>query len=89
MTTHLALAYAPNCTVNAVAPGLILPPPGKDQSYLEALAETVPLRRHGCPEDIAAAVLFLLKSDFITGEVIFVDGGRHLAESGSVSDRCQ
>ncbi len=84
MTTHLALAYAPHITVNAVAPGLILPPPGQDEAYLEALAETVPLRRHGGPEDIAAAVVFLLKSDFITGEVIFVDGGRHLAEGVSV-----
>lgn len=89
MTTHLALAYAPNFTVNAVAPGLILPPPGRDEEYLDALAQTVPLRRHGSPEDVAAAVLFLLKSDFITGEVVFVDGGRHLRESVSVSSQCQ
>jgi NAD(P)-dependent dehydrogenase (short-subunit alcohol dehydrogenase family) len=85
MTAHLALAYAPDFTVNGVAPGLILPPAGRDESYLDALADTVPLRRHGYPEDIAAAVIFLLKSSFITGEVIFVDGGRHLGESVSVS----
>jgi NAD(P)-dependent dehydrogenase (short-subunit alcohol dehydrogenase family) len=81
MTSPLALAYAPAFTVNGVAPGLILPPPGGDESYLEALTHTVPLRRHGDPEDIAAAVVFLLKSPFITGEVIFVDGGRHLRET--------
>ncbi len=80
MTSHLALTYAPGITVNGVAPGLILPPPGQDDSYLEALVHTVPLRRHGAPEDIAAAAVFLLKSPFITGEVIFVDGGRHLEE---------
>jgi pteridine reductase len=78
MTRHLALTYAPGITVNGVAPGLILPPPGRDHSYLDALANTVPLQRHGDPEDIAAATVFLLKSRFITGEVVFVDGGAHL-----------
>ncbi|HOM70688.1 MAG TPA: SDR family oxidoreductase [Armatimonadota bacterium] len=79
-TRYTALAYAPDITVNAVAPGLILPPPGKDQSYLDRLVGTVPLKRHGEAEDIAEAVVFLAKSSFITGEVIHVDGGRHLKE---------
>jgi len=79
-TRYTALAYAPDITVNAVAPGLILPPPGKDQSYLDRLVGTVPLKRHGEAEDIAEAVVFLAKSSFITGEVIYVDGGRHLKE---------
>ncbi|HOK55087.1 MAG TPA: SDR family oxidoreductase, partial [Armatimonadota bacterium] len=69
-TRYTALAYAPDITVNAVAPGLILPPPGKDQSYLDRLVGTVPLKRHGEAEDIAEAVVFLAKSSFITGEVI-------------------
>jgi pteridine reductase len=80
LTRMMALEYAPGITVNAVAPGLILPPPGKDQHYLDERAQTVPLRRHGGPQDIAAAVVFLVKSEFLTGEVIFVDGGRHLYE---------
>lgn len=80
LTRMMALEYAPNITVNGVAPGLILPPPGKDMSYLEQLRDTVPLKRHGGPQDIADAILFLLRNDFITGEVIFVDGGRHLQE---------
>ena len=67
-------------TVNGVAPGLILPPPGEDESYIERLTHTVPLKRHGSPEDIAEAVVYLLKSDFVTGETIAVDGGRHLKE---------
>lgn len=80
LTRMSALRYAPNVTVNAVAPGLILPPPGKDESYLNALANTVPMRKHGTPQDIADAVLFLATSSFITGQVIYVDGGRHLRE---------
>ncbi|HUI68075.1 MAG TPA: SDR family oxidoreductase [Nitrospirota bacterium] len=83
LTRMCALVFAPGITVNAVAPGLILPPPGKDESYLEQLSHAVPLRRHGGPEDIADTVLYLLKSDFVTGQIIFVDGGRHLLEDGN------
>jgi len=80
LTKMTALEFAPGITVNGIAPGLILPPPGKDISYLDELANTVPLKRHGGPEDIVEAALFLLRSDFITGQVINVDGGRHLME---------
>lgn len=79
-TRMCALEFAPGITVNGVAPGLILPPAGKDERYLDALAHTVPLQRHGDPEGVAEAILYLLKSPFITGNVIYVDGGRHLLE---------
>jgi pteridine reductase len=79
MTQALALALAPNIQVNAIAPGAILPPPGKDQAYLDQLAERIPLRRTGSPEEIGRALIYLLKSDFVTGETIFVTGGEHLA----------
>ena len=78
LTKMTAVAFAPDITVNGVAPGLILPPPGEDDSYLDRLTHTVPLKRHGEPADVAQAVIYLLKSDFVTGEVIRVDGGRHL-----------
>lgn len=78
LTKMMALEFAPRVRVNAVAPGLILPPPGKDEAYLRRLIHTNPLRRIGSPEGVAAAVLFLLRSDFLTGQVIYVDGGRHL-----------
>ena len=58
--------------------GLVLPPPGKDERYLARLAESVPLRRHGSADDVAEAVVFLVRSAFVTGQVIFVDGGSHL-----------
>ena len=78
LTRMTALEFAPGITVNGVSPGLILPPPGKDEGYLDGLAHNLPLRRHGGPEDVAAAVIYLLKNDFLTGTVINVDGGRHL-----------
>ena len=78
MTHSLALALAPNIQVNAIAPGLILPPPGHDQAYLESKATQVPAQRIGSPEEIAHALLFLLHSDFVTGELVHVTGGEHL-----------
>jgi len=78
MTKSLALALAPNIQVNAIAPGMILPPPGADPSYLERHAGQIPAQRVGSPQEIAKALLFLLRSDFVTGELIFVTGGQHL-----------
>jgi NAD(P)-dependent dehydrogenase (short-subunit alcohol dehydrogenase family) len=77
-TNMMALEYAPGITVNGVSPGLILPPPGKDMSYIERLKDSIPLKKVGDPAQVVDAVLFLLKNDFITGQVIAVDGGRHL-----------
>lgn len=78
MTQSLALALAPNIRVNAIAPGAILPPPDKDQAYLDRLAATIPAQRVGSPAEVAKALLFLLESDFVTGELVFVTGGEHL-----------
>jgi pteridine reductase len=80
LTRMCALEFAPSITVNGVAPGLILPPAGKDDHYLGQLAQTVPLKHHGRPQDVADAILYLLKSDFVTGQIIYPDGGRHLLE---------
>jgi hypothetical protein len=78
LTRIMAAEFAPKIQVNAIASGLILPPEGKDESYLASLAHTNPMQRYGGPRDITEAVLFLLRSTFITGQVIHVDGGRHL-----------
>lgn len=80
LTRMTALHYAPDIRVNGVAPGLILPPEGEDQSYLENRRNRVPLRRFGDPSQIAQTVEFLLVNDFVTGQVIFIDGGRHLLQ---------
>ena len=78
MTQSLALGLAPNIRVNAIAPGAILPPPDGDQAYLEQLAQAIPARRVGSPAEVAKALLFLLESDFVTGELVYVTGGEHL-----------
>jgi pteridine reductase len=78
MTQGLALALAPNIQVNAIAPGAILPPPGKDQAYLDQLAQAIPAGKVGSPAEIAGTLIYLLKSDFVTGQTIFVTGGEHL-----------
>jgi pteridine reductase len=78
LTRILALELAPGIQVNAIAPGLILPPPGQDDQYLINLTHTNPLQRHGGPADITEALLFLVQSRFITGQILYIDGGRHL-----------
>jgi NAD(P)-dependent dehydrogenase (short-subunit alcohol dehydrogenase family) len=77
-TRLLAQELGPRIRVNAVAPGTILPPPGANQAYLEQLAESIPLRRPGTPQDVADAVVFLATAGFITGEVLSVTGGQDL-----------
>ncbi len=77
-TKILATELAPDFRVNAVAPGLVLGPSGKGETYLKDLADTVPLQGYSGPEAVVEAVLFLLRSAFITGQTIYIDGGRHL-----------
>jgi NAD(P)-dependent dehydrogenase (short-subunit alcohol dehydrogenase family) len=78
LTFALARDLGPNFRVNAVAPGLVLAREGKDGKFFERRAQALPLGRTGSPEDIAAAVSYLMRSDFVTGEIIRVDGGDHL-----------
>ena len=69
---------AHDITVNAIAPGPILAPPETTQQEHEAVEKNTPLGRWGGEAEIAKAVLFLCESDFVTGETIRVDGGRHI-----------
>jgi NAD(P)-dependent dehydrogenase (short-subunit alcohol dehydrogenase family) len=79
LTEALALELAEEqILVNAVAPGPILAPPETGDAELKAVEEATPLGRWGGESEIAAAVLFLLDSGFVTGETIRVDGGRHV-----------
>jgi NAD(P)-dependent dehydrogenase (short-subunit alcohol dehydrogenase family) len=77
LTKTLALSLAPDITVNAIAPGAILPPDDWPKSALDHLTSTTPLQRLGAPSDITTAILYLLEGgDYVTGQTLVVDGGR-------------
>jgi NAD(P)-dependent dehydrogenase (short-subunit alcohol dehydrogenase family) len=79
LTESLALELAAdNILVNAIAPGPIVPPPATTDREMKAIEDATPLGRWGGAPEIARAIVGLLDSDFITGETIRVDGGRHL-----------
>ena len=80
LTEALALELAADqILVNAIAPGPILAPPGTSADEHAAVEKATPLGKWGGPGEIAKVVLALLDSDFITGETIRVDGGRHVS----------
>ena len=74
----LAKSYAPHIQVNAIAPGPILFPENYTEQQKKAAIERTLLKREGSPQDIVNAVVFLIENDYITGELIHVDGGRHI-----------
>jgi NAD(P)-dependent dehydrogenase (short-subunit alcohol dehydrogenase family) len=76
LTIGLARALAPEVQVNAIAPGTVLPPPDHAEMDLSESVERSLLKRIGLAEDIVQAVEYLLKSDFVTGTILPVDGGR-------------
>lgn len=78
MTEMMAVEFAPHIRVNGIAPDLILSPEGKDESYIRKRSHRNLLNRSGKLSDITDAVLFLLSNTFITGEVLFIDGGQNL-----------
>lgn len=81
LTRQLALELAPNVRVNAVAPGPVLPPPGVKGSRLEKGAKGTLLGHWGSPHDVSRAVKYLLEADYVTGDVITVDGGERYGHS--------
>jgi len=79
LTRILARSLAPEVTVNAIAPGAVLVPSDYSDAERTRLAETTPLMRLGTPDDAVQALLYLLEhGDFVTGDVLVVDGGRVL-----------
>ncbi len=78
MTRAMARALAPDVRVNAIAPGAVLLPDDWDDATRAHFAATTPLRRIGSPADVVEAVMYLLRSDYVTGGTLLVDGGRHV-----------
>jgi len=83
-TRLAALEFAPRLRVNGVAPGAVLPPPGREDQayYLDKHGGRAPLTHRCAPEDIAAAVLYLFTAPAVTGQILFIDGGQHLLGNG-------
>ena len=79
LTRVQARALAPAIRVNAVAPGAVLAPPSWSEQMWVRLAAVSPLQRNGSPRDVLDAVLYLARASFVTGQTLYVDGGRHLA----------
>jgi NAD(P)-dependent dehydrogenase (short-subunit alcohol dehydrogenase family) len=79
MTRQFALELAPAVRVNAVAPGPVLPPPDYSEEKIKRTAGKTLLNRWGTAEDVAHAVRFFIEADYITGDVIAVDGGQRFA----------
>ena len=81
-TKIAAKELGPNFRVNAIAPGIILPPPEiavqKGTAYMMEKAQNIPLKTFGDVEQIANTLQFFIENKFITGQTIFVDGGEHL-----------
>jgi NAD(P)-dependent dehydrogenase (short-subunit alcohol dehydrogenase family) len=81
-TQSLALELAPTIRANAIAPGLIEPPPGRSQKQIEASTKRNLLQRWSGGEAVAHAVRYLIEAEFVTGEVLTVDGGERFVAKG-------
>ncbi|HEX8692095.1 MAG TPA: SDR family oxidoreductase [Longimicrobium sp.] len=78
LTKVAARSLAPEVRVVGIAPGTVLPPEDMSEEEVAGLARTTPLKRNGSPGDVTTALLYLLRADFVTGDVLVVDGGRML-----------
>ncbi len=78
LTRMMALEFAPGIRVNAIAPGIIIPDNSDNEGIINKLKKGNPLNRIGMLYEVTNSVLFLLENSFITGQVIYVDGGRNL-----------
>jgi pteridine reductase len=78
LTQAAALALAPAIRVNAIAPGPVLKPPDWTDERWDKLRSATPLDRLGSPQDVVDAALYLIRAEYVTGQVLVVDGGRVL-----------
>jgi len=78
LTRMAAVELAPGIRVNGIAPGPILPPPGQKDGQLQKRAASLPLQKAGTIDDILRGIDYLIHSPFVTGEILYIDGGQHL-----------
>lgn len=78
MTKMAALEFGPNIRINAIAPGLTLPPEEKGEEYLWKLSKNIAMKRPGGLEPILKSLDFIMNNDYLTGQLLFCDGGENL-----------
>ena len=77
-----ALEYAPNIRVNGIAPGVTLPGDTRTDDYIRWRLEGIPLQKQGRDQNLKAALSYLVQNDFVTGQILFVDGGESINQVG-------
>lgn len=81
LTQMAALEFAPDIRINAIAPGVTLAPEDKDENYLLNLAQNIPMKKPGGINPILRSVDFILENDYLTGQLIYADGGENLGRN--------
>ncbi len=84
LTKMAALEFAPEIRVNAIAPGVTLPPAGEDKNYLNKLAQNIPMKKPGGVEPILKSINYILENNYLTGQLLFADGGENLGAPPSL-----
>ena len=82
LTKLQALEFAPSIRVNGVAPGVVLPASSRSEQYINWRIDAIPVKRKGEAEHIVSACRYILENDFVTGQILFVDGGEGLTSVG-------
>jgi len=81
LTQMAALEFAPEIRLNAIAPGVTLAPADEDENYLENLAKNIPMKRPGGLEPILKSIDYILDNEYLTGQLLFADGGENLGKN--------
>ena len=81
-TKLAALEFAPDIRVNGVAPGVVLPAGSRSKEYIDWRVQAIPLKKQGKTRNITDALLHLLDNDFISGQILVVDGGESITNEG-------